>query len=134
MWPFRWDLVLRTSLFGLVAAGACASAASADPTTLTCSGYASPLTLVLNAGKSVVTVTYSAEAGSSSTNAATFDPATITWADRPSANPRAYERWVLDRTTGKLQRYESLNAPYEQADPANRTLDQLDCRVATPKF
>jgi len=147
---FKWSGCAGLALL-LVAAGP----ALAEPTTLICTGAdvqrgtTLPINIDLDEPASAVTINYPAHTDASTTPptpiAATsdgpldaiFDPKTVVFnMQKPGsgATVMRYSHYTLDRLTGALIQYDSNNAPFDQADPKDKSIYHYSCHLAKAQF
>lgn len=66
--------------------------------------------------------------------AATFDSKMIAFDVLDRYNRGFYQRYTLDRLSGVLLDFTSVNGPYDQAPPSDRGIRRYNCKVGKTKF
>jgi hypothetical protein len=123
---------LRTAILGIFLAAS--TAAMADPTTLVCSSTRRPdIERDVDLNEANGTATVSAEGISWGPSVAKFDSKSVTFGYfRKDVD--VYDHFIIDRLTGVMSDYSSIQAPYDLAGPDNRFIEPFACQVGHAKF
>ena len=147
----RGAIVARRALLGAAILIAASQIALAAPTTLVCHNDSRPgdpdITVDLNDAKGTATINNPAyympngnlspvfvPASSAGPFAAKFDARTITFDQKIVDGPATYHHHTIDRLTGVLFQYSSVDAPWDRAKPQNRVMYHFTCHVGKAKF